>query len=65
MMIPFNIILAKLTPPGIESSLMALSNTILNLNQFTIRGLLGVYINETFIGVEKENIEKYYMLVAV
>ena len=30
--IPLHIILAKLTPPGIESSLMALSNTILNLN---------------------------------
>jgi len=63
--IPLHIILAKLTPPGIESSLMALSNTILNLNQHTIRNLIGVWINKKFVGVEKENIDKYYILVAI
>ena len=63
--IPLHIILAKLTPPGIESSLMALSNTILNLNQHTIRNLIGVWINKEFVGVEKENINKYYILVFI
>ena len=36
-MMPGLIILTKLIPKGIESTMMALSSTIITLNQYTIR----------------------------
>jgi len=57
IMMPSRILLAKLTPPGVESSQMAFSATILMFNLFLVRNLVGVFINREFIGVEKENID--------
>lgn len=65
IMMPARIIIAKLTPPGIESSLMSLSASIIGFNLYTLRGLLGVFINKHFVGVDNDHLDKYHLLVAI
>ena len=45
VILPSKILLAKMTPRGIESSVMALSDSIVMMNQFMVRGLIGLAIN--------------------
>ena len=35
------------------------------MNLFAVRSIIGMLINKTFLGVEQENIENYYQLVAI
>jgi hypothetical protein len=44
--LPSQIIMSKLIPPGVEASMMSFSATIISLNQFTIRNIMGIYIND-------------------
>lgn len=45
MLMPAHIIVSKLIPGGVESTMMAVSHTIINLNAFTLRSFMGVWIN--------------------
>ena len=57
--IPSFIIMAKIIPPGVEGSMVALTATIINLNQFLIRGSFGALLNDLFVGVTTQHLEKY------
>ena len=57
--IPSFIIMAKIIPPGVEGSMVALTATIINLNQFLIRGSFGALLNDLFVGVTTAHLEKY------
>lgn len=61
-LLPSDIIVAKLTPPGIESSMMVLSKTVIIFNQFVLRNIIGALINSTFIGITTSNINEIYQL---
>jgi hypothetical protein len=62
---PSYIIMAKIIPKGIEGTLMAFSTTIVALNQFTIRAILGVIINNSFVNVTTNNLNDYYILTII
>jgi hypothetical protein len=56
---------ARITPPGIEGTMMAFSTTLIQLNQFTIRNLLGVFINSKFVQVSSDNMDNYWVLTTI
>lgn len=63
---PTKIITALMIPRGTEATLMALSFTIMQINQFTIRNMLGLTINYLFVGVTNDNTaERYYILTVI
>ena len=43
---PSIIMVSKMIPPGVESTMYSLSITIIALNQFIIRAIMGVYVND-------------------
>ena len=61
-MLPSQIILAKVILPGVEASMISFSATIISLNQFSIRNIMGVVINDKFFQVSNESFDQYYML---
>ena len=64
-MLPSFIIMAKLIPPGVESSMMSFTTTIIALNQFIIRNMLAVAINNNFVFVTKKNMKAYSELCLI
>ena len=50
------VIVSKLVPPGIESTMYSLSVTFIVLNLFVLRAIMGILINHYFVKVTKENI---------
>lgn len=50
------LIFSKLIPPGIESTLQSIAITVLFFSIAFVRGLMGVFINNYFIGVQSGNI---------
>ena len=52
ILVPERIMVAKLVVPGTESAIMSLSYTILILNNFVLRNLVGVLINKYLIGID-------------
>ena len=64
-MMPGMIILTKLIPKGIEATMLALSSTIITLNQFTIRAQIGLLINATTVDVTTDNLEDFATLAWV
>jgi len=63
--LPAMIIVSKATPPGIEATMCALAVTLLILNQFILRSVMGVLINDNFIFVSKGQIDDYMYLKMV
>ena len=64
-MIPSFIIMAKIIPPGVEAFMVSISMTIITLNQFTMRQILGTFINSRFVGVTNDTIERYWVLALI
>jgi hypothetical protein len=64
-MIPSFIIMAKVIPPGIEGTMVSLFTTIINLNQFTIKTAFGTWVNDKFVGITNDNIDKYWILAII
>lgn len=60
--LPTNIIMSQVIAPGVEATMFAVAHTIMNLNMFTLRALVGVFINDNFVFVTKENMENFYVL---
>lgn len=50
---PSMIIISKMIPPGIESTMYSLAVTALAMNQFLLRSAMGVVVNDNFIFVSK------------
>jgi hypothetical protein len=59
-LLPSNIIVAQIVPPGVEASMSAFTSTIVTFNMFAVRGLVGVFINNTFFHVTRETISNFY-----
>jgi hypothetical protein len=59
---PSNIIMSQVIPPGVEATMFAIAHVIINLNQFTLRQVIGVLINDNFVFVTKENMDNFYVL---
>ena len=64
-LLPSNIIVAQIVPPGVEASMGAFTSTIVTFNLFAVRGLIGAMINNTFFQVTRDTIQDYYKLVWV
>ena len=58
--VPSNIIISTVTPEGIEGSMLSLTSTIITLNLYTVKSLVGVLVNKLFTHVKKENIENNF-----
>ena len=56
--IPSNTIVSLVCPKGIEASLLSLNSTIVGLNIYGIKSLMGILLNNLFIKAEKKNIEE-------
>ena len=65
VLMPSYVIVAKLIPKGIESTMMAVSATIISLNMFTIRATIGVFINENFMHVTQDHFGDYKNLTII
>lgn len=63
--IPSFIIMAKTVPPGVEASMISLTMTIINLSLFVTGGPIGTLINDVFVGVTRENLNDYYVLMII
>lgn len=59
------VIVSKLTPPGIESTMYSLSVTFIVLNLFVIRAIMGAKINDWFIHVTNEEFDRYIWLKVI
>jgi hypothetical protein len=58
--LPIFVLVAKLVNPGLEATMMAISGSIVSLNKLTIRALVGVAINNSFVGVDKNSLNDFY-----
>lgn len=65
MYIPISIIMAKIIVPGIEGTMSSLQSTIIAVSFGLLRQQIGIIVNQLFFGIETENIESYYKLLAV
>lgn len=54
------IICARLIPPGVEGTMMAFSTTIIGIDMFAIRLVMGLILNQLFVGMNKDNMEEKY-----
>ena len=54
--------MAKVIKPGVEGIMISLTMMIIDINQFQIRNALGIWINDTFVGVTNETIDRYWCL---
>ena len=45
--------------------MFSFAHTIINLNMFTLRTLMGVVINDNFVHVTKDDFSKFYLLQVV
>lgn len=55
-------IMSRVIPHGVEAVMFSLSHTIMNLNMFQLRTMMGVLINNNFVHVTKENMDNFYIL---
>lgn len=64
-MIPTLILMSKVIPPGIEGTMFSLTATLANLSHFILRNFVGTVINDLFVGVTKEKIDKFWILMVI
>lgn len=64
-MLPSFIITAQLVSPGVEGTMLSLSTSLIKLNQFTIREMVGILINDLFIHVTRKNLTDIFYLIEV
>ena len=63
-MLPMSVLIAKLCPKRIEATSYALMAGIANL-RLILRKLIGTAINDKFVGVSKDDLSNYWVLVAI
>ena len=64
MLLPSLVLFQKLTPLNVEATMMAFAASVVNLSQGVIGKLSAIAINH-FVGVEKGNMQNYYVLKVV
>ena len=64
-LVPSFIIMGKIIPPGVEGTMISLTATIININQFLLRQAIGSFINDIFVHVTTENLGNYYILMII
>ena len=64
-LLPAFIIMAKIANPGIEATMVALTNQIIFFTQFGLRNMIGALVNHTFFGVTTSDIADYHELIVV
>ena len=57
--LPTLALFAKITPPNIEGTVFAFLTGTTNLASIVIAPMVGVWINQTFIGVTADDLSKY------
>lgn len=65
LVIPYFVLLMKLIPRGIESTMQTFSGVIHGLNMHLVRAQIGILINNQFVHVTKENINNYPTLTLI
>ena len=63
--LPSNMIMSRVIPHGVEAVMFSLAHTIMNLNMFQLRTMMGVIINDHFVHVTKENFAHFYILEVI
>ena len=53
-----NTIVSLVCPKGIEASMTSVNTTIIVLNMFVLKGLIGVLVNRLFFSVDNTNLEQ-------
>ena len=64
-MLPSFIITAQLVSPGVEGTMLSLSTSLIKLNQFTIREMVGILINDSLIHVSTKNLGDIFYLIEI
>jgi hypothetical protein len=60
--LPAIVLFQKLTPPHVETTMMAFSMSVVNLTMGFTGNIIGVFINKVFVGVTSEDLSKFYLL---
>jgi hypothetical protein len=55
------LIFAKLVPVGIESSMSSIKDSVVLINLFILRNIMGVILNRAFFNVTRDNLEEGYL----
>jgi hypothetical protein len=63
-LMPAMVLFARVTPNHIEATIFAFLTSINNLNG-VVSSNVGVLINNLFVGVDQNNLEKVYILIAI
>ena len=56
------IIMAKIIPPGIEGTMISITNTIMFLSNLLLRNVLGIFLNDTFAHVTVSKLDNFSIL---
>ena len=62
--LPISVLIAKLCPKRIEATGYAVVAGAYNIS-FTMKQLLGTLINDSFVGVTKDDITNYWVLIMI
>mmetsp|Transcript_17214 Transcript_17214/g.23231 ORF Transcript_17214/g.23231 Transcript_17214/m.23231 type:complete len:381 (-) Transcript_17214:117-1259(-) len=62
--LPITVLMAKLCPKRIEATSFALLAGTYNIRD-VVQGWLGSFINDTFVGVTKDDLSKYWILITI
>lgn len=60
-MLHTRIITARMIPPGIEGTMMSFCSTIIHLDLFGLRKLMGLLVNKFIVGITVKNLEEKYI----
>ena len=64
VVLPFTVLMAKICPKRIEATSFAVLAGIANFRN-TLQGWIGSAINEKFVGVTKDDLSKFWILVTI
>ena len=64
VILPFTVLMAKICPKRIEATSFAVLAGIANL-RYTLQAWIGSLINEWFVGVTKDDLSKFWVLITI
>jgi len=62
---PSFIFVAQISAPGVESTMSSLGGTIISMNMFVLRGIIGLACNKIFFNITRETIVDFYKLMGI
>ena len=54
--------MSKIIPPGVEATMFAITATLINLSLFILCTMTGSVVNDLFVGVTRDSLDRYYIL---